>query len=228
MSAVTDPVRVLVVDDHRAFRSGVCALLRTDPGVLVCGEAASGEEAVAAVRAHHPDVVLLDLTMPGMGGVAAAERIVEASPHARVLVLSMADDDHSVLAALRAGARGYLLKGSGRAQILRAVRAVAAGEAALGPSVAARLGAFLAPTPPPVDPFPELTARESDVLALLAQNLTNPQIAARMGIGDKTVRNHVSAIFGKLGVADRAGAAELVRLRGGQAPSSPGESSGAR
>lgn len=208
-----DAIRVLLVDDHRAFRSGLRALLGTAPDLEVCAEAGSGEEAVAAVRTHHPDVVLLDLTMPGIGGVAAAEQIVAASPHSRVLVLSMSDDDRSVLAALRAGARGYLLKGSGRAQILRAVRSVAAGEAALGPSVAARLGSFLTPAPPPVDPFPELTEREREVLRLLAGNLTNPQIAARLGIGDKTVRNHVSAIFGKVGVADRAGAAELVRLR---------------
>jgi DNA-binding NarL/FixJ family response regulator len=222
VSAVTEPVRVLVVDDHAAFRSGLCALLRTASDLEVCAEAATGEEAVAAVRAHHPDVVLLDLTMPGEGGVLAAERIVAASPHARIVVLSMADDDRSVLAALRAGVRGYLLKGSGRAQILRAVRAVAAGEALLGPSVAARLGTFLAPAPAPVDPFPELTERESEVLVLLAENLTNPQIAARLGIGDKTVRNHVSMIFGKLGVADRTGAAALVRLRRDQDPSSSG------
>jgi len=210
-----DQIRILLVDDHAHFRAGLRSLLATAPDLLVCGEAASGEEAIAVVTARHPDVVLLDLTMPGMGGVAATERLVAASPHARVLVLSMTDDDDSVFAALRAGARGYLLKGAGRAEILRAVRAVAEGEAIFGPSVATRLAAFFA-TPPgaTAPPFPELTAREREVLDLVAQHLPNPQIAARLGVSAKTVRNHVSSIFTKLQVADRATAADLAQRSG--------------
>ena len=210
-----DPIRILLVDDHAHFRAGLRSLLSTAPDLLVCGEAASGEEAIAVVAASHPDVVLLDLTMPGMGGVAATERLVAASPHARVLVLSMTDDDDSVFAALRAGARGYLLKGAGRAEILRAVRAVADGEAIFGPSVATRLAAFFAAPPEAAaPPFPELTARELEVLELVAKHLPNPQIAARLGLSAKTVRNHVSNIFAKLQVADRATAAELAQRSG--------------
>ncbi|WP_308819109.1 response regulator transcription factor [Pseudonocardia alni] len=210
-----DRIRTLLVDDHAPFRAGLRTLLATAPDVDVCGEAATGEEAVESVVALHPDVVLLDLTMPGAGGVAATERIVAASPHARVLVLSMSGDDDSVLAALRAGARGYLLKGAARAEILHAVRTVAGGEAILGPSVASRLPALLAPVPPaPPPPFPELSAREREVLAGLAAGLTNPRIAARLGLSEKTVRNHVSAVLAKLGVAHRADAADRARAAG--------------
>ncbi len=211
-----EPIRILLVDDHALFRSGLRALLATAPDLEICGEAASGEEAIAVVAARQPDVVLLDLTMPGMGGVAATRRIVAASPHARVLVLSMADDDDSVFAALRAGARGYLLKGAGRAEILRSVRAVAGGEAIFGPTVAARLTTFLAAGPgqPVEPPFPELTAREREVLDLLARRLTTPQIAARLGLSAKTVRNHVSHLLAKLQVTDRATAATLARRAG--------------
>lgn len=209
-----EPIRVLLVDDHAHFRAGLRSLLSTAPDVLVCGEAASGEEAVAVVGRAQPDVVLLDLTMPGEGGVAATARLVAASPHARVLVLSMSDDDDSVFAALRAGARGYLVKGAGRAEILRAVRAVADGEAILGPSVAARLAAFLTPPAEAAVPFPELTPREREVLDLVARHLPNPQIAQRLGLSAKTVRNHVSSIFAKLQVADRAAAATLAQRSG--------------
>lgn len=209
-----EPIRVLLVDDHAHFRTGLRSLLETADDVLVCGEAGSGEEAVAVVGRTQPDVVLLDLSMPGMGGVAATERLVAVSPHARVLVLSMADDDDSVFAALRAGARGYLVKGAGRAEVLRGVRAVAGGEALLGPSVAARLAAFLAPQPEAVEPFPELTPREREVLDLVARQLPNPQIAHRLGLSAKTVRNHVSSIFAKLQVADRAAAAALAQRSG--------------
>ncbi|TKJ30542.1 DNA-binding response regulator [Blastococcus sp. CCUG 61487] len=209
-------MRVLLVDDHAHFRIGLCALLSTADDVEVCGEAASGEEALAVAAARHPDVVLLDLTMPGMGGVAAAERIVADSPHVRVLVMSMSDDDDSVFAALRAGARGYLLKGASRAEILRSVRAVADGEAIFGPSIATRLAAFFAapPSRPTALPFPELTAREREILDLVARGLSNPQIAARLQVSGKTVRNHVSNVFAKLQVADRATAAELAQRSG--------------
>jgi DNA-binding NarL/FixJ family response regulator len=214
-------IRVLLVDDHAHFRAGLRAQLGTAPDLEVCGEAASGEEALAVVGRTTPDVVLLDLGMPGMGGVAATERLVAASPHARVLVLSMSDDDDSVFAALRAGARGYLLKGAGRAEILRSVRAVAEGEAIFGPSIALRLAAFFAtpPATPSHPPFPELTTREREVLDLVARHRTNPQIADALGVSSKTVRNHVSNVFAKLRVADRAAAAEVAQRSGlGGAP----------
>jgi DNA-binding NarL/FixJ family response regulator len=211
-----EPIRILLVDDHAHFRAGLRALLATAPDLEICGEAGTGEEAIAVLAARQPDVVLLDLAMPGMGGVEATRRIVAASPHARVLVLSMSDDDDSVFAALRAGARGYLLKGAGRAEILRSVRAVADGEAIFGPTVAARLTTFLSggPPRPTAPPFPGLTTREREVLDLLARHLTTPQIAARLGLGDKTVRNHVSNLLAKLQVTDRASAAALARRAG--------------
>ncbi|GAA0806190.1 DNA-binding response regulator [Spirilliplanes yamanashiensis] len=209
-----EAIRVLLVDDHAPFRAGLRALLATGAGIEVCGEAASGEEAIVAVEAQQPDVVLLDLTMPGMGGVAATERIVRVSPHVRVLVLSMADDDDSVFAALRAGARGYLLKGARRAEIIRSVRVVADGEAIFGPAIAARLTGYFAGLSRAEPAFPELTAREREILGLLAQHLTNPQIAERLGLSLKTVRNHVSNVFAKLQVADRAQAIILAREAG--------------
>jgi DNA-binding NarL/FixJ family response regulator len=210
-----DVVRVLIVDDHAQFRTGLRALLATAPEVEVCGEAASGEEALVAVAAQQPDVVLLDLTMPGIGGIAATERIVQVSPHVRVLVLSMADDDESIFASLRAGARGYVLKGARRAEIIRSIKVVADGEAIFGPAIAVRLMGYFAGLNRAVEPaFPELTGREREILGLIAQHLTNPQIAARLGLSDKTVRNHVSSIFTKLRVASRAQAIILARDSG--------------
>ncbi|SHK68671.1 two component transcriptional regulator, LuxR family [Pseudonocardia thermophila] len=209
-----DRIRTLLVDDHAPFRAGLRTLLATADDIEVCGEAATGEEAVAAVVALHPDVVMLDLTMPGAGGIEATKQIVAASPHARVLVLSMSGDDHSVLAALRAGARGYLLKGAARAEILRAIRTVASGEAIFGAPVASRLPALLAPTEPTPPPFPQLSARERDILSGLAAGLTNARIAARLGLSEKTVRNQVSVVLAKLGVADRTEAADRARAAG--------------
>ncbi len=213
---MTGRVRVLIVDDHAHFRAGLRALLGTTDEVEVCGEAASGEEALTAVARHQPDVVLLDLAMPGMGGIAATQRILETTPHVRVLVLSMADDDDSVFAALRAGARGYVLKGARRVEIIRAVRVVADGEAIFGPAIATRLMGYFAAVDrePPAATIPGLTQREHEILALVAQHLTNPQIATRLGLSQKTVRNHVSNIFAKLQVGDRAQAIDLAREAG--------------
>jgi DNA-binding NarL/FixJ family response regulator len=209
-------VRVLIVDDHAHFRAGLRALLATADEVEVCGEAASGEEALTALARHQPDVVLLDLAMPGMGGIAATQRILETNPHVRVLVLSMADDDDSVFAALRAGARGYVLKGARRVEIIRAVRVVADGEAIFGPAIATRLMGYFANVDrePPAATIPGLTQREHEILTLVAQHLTNPQIATRLGLSQKTVRNHVSNIFAKLQVGDRAQAIDLAREAG--------------
>jgi DNA-binding NarL/FixJ family response regulator len=213
VSAV-DSIRVLVCDDHAPFREGLHALLATSSEVEIVGEAPDGRAAVDKALALQPDVVLMDLTMPGMGGVEATGRVLARCPHIAVLVLTMAEDDESVFAALRAGARGYLLKGARKAEILRALRAVTDGEAILGAPVAARLAAFIASRPRPAQAFPQLSGRESEILVLLTEQLTNPEIAARLGLSEKTVRNHVSNILTKLQVATRSDAIATAR-RGG-------------
>jgi DNA-binding NarL/FixJ family response regulator len=209
-----DPVRVLVCDDHAPFREGLRALLATSGEVEVVGEAADGRAAVEAALASQPDVVLMDLTMPVMGGVEATGRVLARCPHIAVLVLTMAEDDESVFAALQAGARGYLLKGARKAEILRAIRAVVDGDAILGAPVAARLAAFVADRPRAAPPFPQLSAREREILVLLTQQLTNPEIAARLQLSEKTVRNHVSNILTKLQVATRSEAITAARQAG--------------
>jgi len=204
-------VRVLVADDHPVFRSGLRLLLE-DLDVEVVGEAADGEAAVELAVAERPDVVLMDLQMPGTSGLEATRRIAERAPDVRVLVLTMVEDDDTLLAALRAGAAGYLLKGSGPDEIDRAVHGVAAGHAVYGPGVAERLRALLTagPSSSPIA-FPQLASRERDVLDLLAAGASNVEIARRLHLSDKTVRNYVSTVFAKLGVRDRAQA--IVRAR---------------
>jgi DNA-binding NarL/FixJ family response regulator len=206
-------VRVVAVDDHDAFRAGLRALLSTVDGIDLVGEGRTGDEAVELARSQQPDVVLMDLNMPGVDGIEATRRIVEAAPHIAVLVLTMYDDDDSVFDAVRAGARGYLLKGAGRAELVRAVRGVASGEAIFGPAVARRLMAYFARPAPPAarEVFPELTEREHEVLDLLARGMSNAEITSRLGLSPKTVRNHVSNVFSKLAVRDRAEA--IVRAR---------------
>lgn len=207
-----EPIRILIADDHAGFRSGLAALLGTQPELALVGEAATGDEAVAAALRLQPDVVLMDLNMPGLDGIAATRRIVDTSPHIAVLVLTMADNDAAVFDALRAGARGYLLKGADRAELGRAIRAVASGEAIFGPDVARRLMAFFATgASPRATAFPELTEREREILELIARGLSNQQIVNRLVVSPKTVRNHVSNIFSKLQVRDRAEA--IVRAR---------------
>jgi DNA-binding NarL/FixJ family response regulator len=210
---VTEPIRVLIAEDNDRFRQGVRALLEATVDTEVAGEAADGAEAVALAEQVQPDVVLMDLRMPGVDGIEATRRILETSPHIGVLVLTMFEDDDSVFAAMRAGARGYLLKGALKAEILRAVRVVASGEAIFGPAIARRLMQYFE-TPRRSDPlaaFPGLTEREREILTLIAEHRTNPEIARRLGLSEKTVRNHVSNIFSKLQVADRAQA--ILRAR---------------
>ncbi|MGV9775975.1 response regulator [Streptosporangium sp. NPDC003464] len=207
-------IRILLVDDHPGFRAGLRALLAAAEGIEVADEAASGEQALALVGRAQPDVVLMDLTMPGMGGITATERIVRDHPHIRVIVLSMSDDDDSVFAAMRAGARGYVLKGARKAELVRSVQAVAEGEAIFGPAIAARLTGYFTERERSEPALPELTRREREILGLVAEHLTNPQIAARLGLSQKTVRNHVSAVFAKLQVADRAHAIMRAREAG--------------
>jgi DNA-binding NarL/FixJ family response regulator len=208
-----EPVRVLIADDHLHFRDGLRALLLSAPDAEVVGEAGDGEEAVRLAARLQPDVILMDLNMPGTGGIEATRRILHTSPHISVLVISMYEDDDSVFAALKAGARGYLLKGALKAEILRAIRAVTSGEAIFGPAIARRLMKyFSAPRPDaPKEAFPELTDREREILELIARHQTNPEIARLLHLSQKTVRNHVSNIFTKLQVADRAQA--ILRAR---------------
>jgi DNA-binding NarL/FixJ family response regulator len=216
----TEAIRILVADDHGGFRSGLAALLATQAAVTLVGEAATGDEAVSRALELQPDVVLMDLDMPGLDGIAATRRIVDTSPHIAVLVLTMADDDAAVFDAIRAGARGYLLKGADRVELGRAIEAVASGEAIFGPDVARRLMAFFAGSPGQPAPFPELTEREREILELVARGLSNQQIVDRLVVSPKTVRNHISNIFSKLQVRDRAEA--IVRAReaglGGERP----------
>jgi DNA-binding NarL/FixJ family response regulator len=208
-----EPLRVLVVDDHPVFRFGLRTLLAALSDVRVAGEAATGREAVEAAAGLQPDVVVMDLHLPELNGIEATRKIVETSPHIAVLVLTMFEDDESVFSAIRAGARGYLLKSAGQVEITRAVRAVGQGEAIFGPAVARRMIKFFAnaPSEQAADALPELTGREREVLALIAAGESNAGIARRLVISAKTVRNHVSNIFSKLHVADRAQA--IVRAR---------------
>ena len=205
--------RVLVADDHAPFREGLKALLSSAPDLEVVGEACDGDEAIRLAAKLQPDVILMDLNMPGTGGIEATRRILRTSPHISILVISMFEDDDSVFAALQAGARGYLLKGALKAEILRAIRAVVSGEAIFGPAIARRLMQyFSAPRPAaPPEVFLELTEREREILSLIARHETNPEIAKRLHLSPKTVRNHVSNIFTKLQVADRAQA--IIRAR---------------
>jgi DNA-binding NarL/FixJ family response regulator len=207
-------LRVLIADDHPVFRGGLRALLATDPDLDVVAEAADGAEAIGSTAREQPDVVLMDLHMPDIDGVAATREILAANPEVAVLVLTMFDDDDSVFAAMRAGARGYLLKGTNQADVVRAVHAVGTGGAVFGPAVAQRVLEFFAHRETRVAvAFPQLTDREREVLDLVGQGLPNGRIAGRLSISEKTVRNHVSNIFTKLAVADRAQA--VVKAREG-------------
>jgi len=209
-------ISVLIVDDHPVVRDGLRGMFSGTGEFEVVGEAADGAEALTLAHRLRPDVVLMDLRMPGGGGARATARICATQPHPAVLVLTMSDDNDSVFAALRAGARGYLLKESSSEDIIRAVRSVAHGEAVFGPRIADRLVAFFAAAAPGrgPDPFPQLTAREREILDFLAQGCDNLTIARRLVVSDKTVRNHVSAVLTKLQVASRAEAVALARDAG--------------
>ena len=206
-----EPIRILIADDHPVFRFGLKALLSGEAGIEVVGEATTGEEAVALAAQLRPSLILMDLNLPEGNGIEATRRILQHRPETAILVVTMVEDE-SVFAALRAGARGYLLKGADSDETLRAVRAVAHGEAIFSPASARRLTSFFeAPAPARPAPFPELTEREREVLTLLAQGYTNAAMAERLSLSAKTVRNHVSNIFSKLQVADRAQA--IIRAR---------------
>jgi DNA-binding NarL/FixJ family response regulator len=209
-------LRVVIADDHPVVRIGLRLALTAGGTVEVVGEAADGEELVELAERTRPDVVVLDVHMPGTGGIAATRRLLGAQPGIGVLVLTMLDDDASLFGALRAGARGYLLKGADNDDVVRAVGAVARGQAIFAPTVASRLLRHLTGerAPPVPDPLAHLTGREREVLELLAQGLSNQQITRRLVLSPKTVRNHVSNVFAKLQVADRARAIVLARELG--------------
>ena len=205
--------RVMVADDHQPFREGLLRLLELIPDAEGVGEAADGEEAVRRARELQPDVILMDLHMPGLNGIEATRMLRETSPHIGILVLTMFEDDESIFAAMRAGARGYLLKGADRGEIGRALSAVSHGEAIFSASVAQRLMQYfsIAHTSGPEQAFPQLSDREREVLELIGQGLSNSAIAQRLVLSPKTVRNHVSRVFTKLQVADRGQA--IIRAR---------------
>jgi DNA-binding NarL/FixJ family response regulator len=205
-SSEPSAIRVLVADDHPIVRAGLVAVLERESDICVVGEAPDGETAVSLAEVHAPDVVLMDVRMPGMGGIPAIQEIIRVNPHARILALSTYDGDADVRRALRAGARGYLLKDMLLTQLVSAVRAVSRGQRVLPPAVAERLAEY---------PFEsDLTSRELEVLALMARGLANKEIAAAIGRSDETAKAHVKGIFAKLGVADRTEAVTAALSRG--------------
>jgi len=210
------PIRVLIADDHVFYREGVRAFLENEPDVEVVGEAGNGEEALVKTAELNPEVILMDLNMPGINGIEATRRIHEKNPEIGVLALTMFDDDDSVFAAMRAGARGYLLKDAGKNQVIRAIVAVKGGEAIFSPAIAGRMIKFF--SAPMVDArknqsdeFADLTEREFEILELIARGQNNKEISSRLSLSVKTVQNYVSSILTKLQVADRIQA--MVRAR---------------
>jgi DNA-binding NarL/FixJ family response regulator len=212
-----EPIRTLICDDHEPFRQGLHAMLATDSSLAVVGEAADGSEAVALAAQLQPDVILMDLQMPRLNGLEATRRIVAASPHMRILILTMSDDTATVFHALQAGARGYILKGARKADIVRSIQNVYNGEVVFGAAVAQHVIQHFTRLHTTVQPaaFPELSERETEILQLMALELANEAIAERLGISLKTVRNHVSNICTKLQVADRTAAILRARAQGG-------------
>ena len=224
-----EPFDVVVADDHELFRDGLRALVLTMPDARLVGEASDGIEVVALAAARRPQVIVMDIRMPHLDGVEATRRILAEHPDIRVLVVSMLDDDASVFAAMRAGARGYVLKGAGHEQVIDAIRSVHRGDAILGAGIAARMASYFARLTPRVeDAFPELTRTEREILGLLGEGLQNAHIAERLYLAPKTVRNNVSSILTKLNVADRTEAALRARDAGvtPRIRSSPPESGG--
>jgi len=206
------PIRVLIADDHALFREGVYAILKSVPDIEIVGEAGTGKEALTLVSDLAPNVVLMDIQMPDLNGVETTEKILKNHPDVGIIIVTMLEDDDSLFSAMRAGARGYVLKGADKTEMLKSIRAVADGDALFGSEIAARLLNFFhedlshkaEPTP---KTFPELTDRENDILTYIASGYTNEDIAEKLTISLKTVQNHVSSIFNKLQVKNRAQAA---------------------
>lgn len=209
-------IRILITDDHPTFRKGLRALIDPIEGLEVIGEASTGEEAIRLAETLAPDLILMDLQMPGESGVEATRKILKSSPHIRILMVTLFDDSQLVFTALRAGARGYILKDSGVEEMARAIQAVGRGEAIFSPAIASKLIDFFNRPHPsiPEEVFPSLTQREREVLGLIAQGRSNPEIASELTLSIKTVHNYVSNIFSKLQVADRAQAIIKARNAG--------------
>jgi DNA-binding NarL/FixJ family response regulator len=205
-------VRIVVADDHAVVREGLRALLAAVPGYELAGTAATAQEAVRAAVTLHPNVLVLDIQMPGPNGIDAARELSRVAPDVAILILTMFDDDDSVFAAMRAGALGYILKGADPDDIIRAIASVAAGEAIFGPAIARRALAYLTSPRQEARAFPQLSPREHEVLDLIATGLPNATIAGRLGLSTNTVSNHISSIFAKLQVAGRTEA--IIRARG--------------
>jgi DNA-binding NarL/FixJ family response regulator len=210
----SEPTRIVIVDDNAEFRGGLRGLLEAQDDLEVVGEATTGNEALQLAARLQPDIMLMDVQMPDLNGIEATRRLVATSPHVGVLVITMFDDDESVFASMRAGARGYLLKGARKAETLRAIRAVASGEAIFSPAIARRLTGYFSAVRPDVTLFPELTEREREVLTLLAEGRSTADIASALYISLKTVRNHISNILSKLQVADRTSVVLAARAAG--------------
>jgi DNA-binding NarL/FixJ family response regulator len=211
-----DQIRVLIVDDHALFRDGLRAMIEATEEIILIGEAGSGQEAISLASDLQPDVILMDIQMPGIDGIEATRQIITMSPHISILVVSMLEDDYSVFAAMRAGAKGYILKGAKHTDILRAIKVVTDGEAIFSPGIAIRLMEYFHKMQPvvPKQVFPELSEREREVLQLISQGLKNAEIAERLYLSPKTVRNHVSNILSKLQVVDRTEAAIRAKQAG--------------
>jgi len=213
-------IRVLIVDDHALFREGVNAILKSVPDIEIIGEAGNGQDALTLASDLNPDVILMDIQMPDINGVEATQRILKIRPDVGIIIVTMLDDDDSLFSAMRAGARGYVLKGADKAEMLKSIRSVASGEALFGPAIAIRLLNLFHNNPAqpksesPSTAFPDLTDREREILSFIARGDTNTEIAEQLTISLKTVRNHVSNIFNKLQVVNRAQAALRARDAG--------------
>ncbi len=217
-----DKISILIADDEPSFREGLSALFKSASDVEVIGSAATGEQAIRLAADLQPDVILMDINMPGVNGIEATRQILTKSPHIGILMLTMFEDDDSVFAAMRAGARGYLLKGAPKAEILRAIQTVGSSGVVFGAAIAQRMMRYFAGLRPvePAELFPDLTEREREILGLVARGHNNAEIAQRLTLSGKTVRNHISNIFSKLQVADRSQAIVRAREAGlGKAPS---------
>ena len=209
-------IHILLADDHRFFRNGVRALLETVTGFEVIAETSNGEETVRAAFEHKPDIILMDLQMPDMNGIETTRRIVRELPSTGIIIVTMFEDTDSVISAMRAGARGYILKDADEDELIRSIRAVASGEALFGPAIAKRLINFITDVSPVANPsaFPELTERERGILLEISKDKSNQEIADTLGLTLKTVRNHVSSVLAKLQVTDRREAMSRARAAG--------------